>query len=187
METEGEGAAPTDRSIWFGPFCLKRSAHLLLEADTPVHIGARALDLLIVLVERAGQVVTKEELVARIWPGLTVDENNLRAQVALLRKALRDGQGGARYLMTVAGRGYRFVAPLSTREAPRAVRPRASGLPLRLTRLIGRADAVDDVLEQLNQHRLVTIIGPGGIGKTSVALAVAEQATTSYDDGAAST
>ena len=117
METDGEGAAPPGHSIWFGPFCLKRSAHLLLEADTPVHIGARALDLLIVLVERAGQIVTKDELTARVWPGLTVDESNLRAQVALLRKALRDGQTGARAtLMTVPGRGYRFVAPISTRE-----------------------------------------------------------------------
>jgi predicted ATPase/DNA-binding winged helix-turn-helix (wHTH) protein len=184
LETEGEGAASPDRSIWFGPFCLKPSAHLLLEADTPVHIGGRALDLLIVLVERAGQIVTKDELIGRVWPSLTVvDESNLRAQVALLRKALRDGQTGARYLMTVPGRGYRFVAPVSTREALKPVRPRIAGMPPRLTRLIGRADAIGDVVGRLNQHRLVTIMGPGGIGKTSVALAVAEQAETSYEDG----
>jgi DNA-binding winged helix-turn-helix (wHTH) protein len=64
-----EGAAPIDRTIWFGPFCLRPAAHLLLEAETPVHIGARALDLLMVLVEHAGQVVTKDELFARVWPG----------------------------------------------------------------------------------------------------------------------
>ncbi len=69
-----------DRSIWFGPFCLRPAAHLLLEADTPVHIGVRALDLLIVLVEHAGRVVTKDELFARVWPGLVVDEGNLRTQ-----------------------------------------------------------------------------------------------------------
>ena len=119
-------AAPNDRAIRFGPFCLRPAAHLLLKADTPVHIGVRALDLLIVLVERAGEVVTKDELFARVWPGLVVDEGNLRTQVALVRKALRDGQDGARYLMTVPGRGYRFVAPVSTTETSEPVKPRLS-------------------------------------------------------------
>jgi predicted ATPase/DNA-binding winged helix-turn-helix (wHTH) protein len=189
VDTEGEVAAPIDRAIWFGPFCLRPATHLLLEADTPVHIGARALDLLIVLVERAGELVTKDELFARVWPGLTVDEGNLRTQVGLLRKALRDRQVGARYLMTVPGRGYRFVAPCSTTETPEPIKPRAtltesaSGLSTRLTRLIGRADAVGDIVGRLNRHRFVTIIGAGGIGKTSVALAVAEHAATSYGDG----
>ena len=114
-----EVAPPDDRAISFGPFCLRPAAHLLLERDTPVHIGVRALDLLIVLVERAGALVTKDELFARVWPGLVVDEGNLRTQVGLLRKALRDGEAGARYLMTVPGRGYRFVAPVSTTEARR--------------------------------------------------------------------
>ena len=184
-----EPALPKDRAIWFGPFCLRPAAHLLLEAETPVHIGARALDLLIVLVEHAGQVVTKDELFARVWPGLVVDEGNLRTQVALLRKALRDGQSGARYLVTVPGRGYRFVAPVSATAASQSHEPPASsidsssGLPTRLTRLIGRADAVSDILGRLNRHRFVTIVGPGGIGKTSVAISVAEQAAASYPDG----
>jgi predicted ATPase/DNA-binding winged helix-turn-helix (wHTH) protein len=188
LEIEAEVATPVDRAIWFGPFCLRPAAHLLLEADTPVHIGNRALDLLIVLVGRAGDIVTKDELFARVWPDLTVDEGNLRTQVGLVRKALRDGQSGARYVMTVPGRGYRFVAPLSTMETLKSVEPRASpvesasGLPARLTRLIGRADAISDIIGRLDKHRLVTILGPGGIGKTSVALAVAEQAI-SYEDG----
>jgi predicted ATPase/DNA-binding winged helix-turn-helix (wHTH) protein len=182
-------AAPHDREICFGPFCLWPAAHLLLEGDTPVHIGVRALDLLIVLVERAGEVVTKDELFARVWPGVIVDEGNLRTQVGLLRKILRDGEGSARYLMTVPGRGYRFVAPLSTKEPPKSIEPRdpliqpTPGLPARLTRLIGRADVVNDIAGRLNRHRFVTIVGPGGIGKTAVALAVAEQASSSYDDG----
>jgi DNA-binding winged helix-turn-helix (wHTH) protein len=80
-------AAPIDRAIWFGPFCLRPAEHLLLEADRPVHIGVRAPDLLIVLVERAGEVVTKKKLFARVWGGLTVVESNPRVQVALVRKA----------------------------------------------------------------------------------------------------
>jgi len=182
-------APPRDRAIRFGPFCLWPAAHLLLERDAPVRIGVRALDLLIVLVEHAGKVVTKDELFARVWPGVVVDEGNLRTQVALLRKVLRDGEGSARYLMTVPGRGYRFVAPLSSQEAPKSIEPRAPlmestpGLPARLTRLIGRADAVNDIAGRLSRHRFVTIVGPGGIGKTSVALAIAERANTSYEDG----
>ena len=171
-----QGAAPVGREIRFGPFCLRPAAHLLLEVDAPIHIGARALDLLIILVERAGEVVTKDELFARVWPGLTVEEGNLRTQVALVRKVLRDGQSGARYLMTVPGRGYRFVAPFSSTETPELVRHKllspnsAPGLPTRLTRLIGRADAIGDIVGRLNRHRFVTIVGPGGIGKTSVGL-----------------
>ena len=88
---------------------------------------------MIVLVERAGEVVTKEELFARVWPGLVVEEGNLKTQVALLRKALRDGQAGARYLMTVPGRGYRFVAPVSTAE-PKTYRATSSAC--RILRLV---------------------------------------------------
>jgi len=142
------------------------------------------------LIERAGELVTKEELFARVWPGLVVDEGNIRTQVALLRKGLRDGQDGARYLMTVPGRGYRFVAPRSITETPESISPKARpgnavapDLPARLTRLIGRENAVTDIAGRLARQRFVTIVGPGGIGKTSVALAVAERARTSYDDG----
>jgi predicted ATPase/DNA-binding winged helix-turn-helix (wHTH) protein len=189
LKSERVVAAPSDREIWFGPFCLRPAAHLLLEADAPVHIGVRALDLLIVLTERAGEVVTKDELFARVWPDVTVDEGNLRTQVALVRKVIRDGQAGARYIMNVPGRGYRFVAPISTTRTPKPIEPlasaveSASSLPTRLTRLIGRADAVGDIGGRLNRDRFVTITGPGGIGKTSVALAVAEQAASSCDHG----
>lgn len=181
--------ATIDRVIRFGPFCLRPAQQLLLDSDAPVRIGARALDLLIALVERAGELVTKDDLTARVWPGLSVDEGNLRTQMALLRRALRDGEGGARYLITVPGRGYRFVAPVSTSETQDSggqqtppVKP-APGLPGRLTRLIGRADAVSDIAGRLSRRRFVTVTGPGGIGKTSVALAVAEQVATSYEDG----
>jgi predicted ATPase/DNA-binding winged helix-turn-helix (wHTH) protein len=181
--------ATIDHVIRFGPFCLRPAQQLLLDTDAPVRIGARALDLLIALVERAGELVTKDDLTARVWPGLSVDEGNLRTQMALLRRALRDGEAGARYLITVPGRGYRFVAPVSTTETQERgeqqtlpVKP-AAGLPGRLTRLIGRADAISDIAGRLSRRRFVTITGPGGIGKTSVALAVAEQVARSYEDG----
>jgi predicted ATPase/DNA-binding winged helix-turn-helix (wHTH) protein len=178
-----------DRAFSFGPFRLRPGAHLLLDGETPVHIGARALDLLIVLVEHADRIVTKDELFARVWPGLVVDEGNIRTQMALLRKALRDGRDGARYLLTIPGRGYRFVGPLSTTDTSRRTETRSSvvqgacSLPTRLTRLIGRESAITDILGRLSRHRLVTIVGPGGIGKTSVALAAAEEAASSYTDG----
>jgi predicted ATPase/DNA-binding winged helix-turn-helix (wHTH) protein len=186
---ETKSPPPVERAIWFGPFCLRPTTHLLLEGDKSVQIGLRALDLLIALVERAGEVVSKEELLARVWPGLTVDEGNLRTQMTRVRQALRDGQDGSRYVMTVPGRGYRFVSPLSTVELPKPVGTRTaameagSGLPTRLTSLVGRADAVNHILGCLSTDRLVTIIGPGGIGKTSVALVVAEQAAISFRDG----
>ena len=189
MTAEGEGPAPMDRAFSFGPFRLRPGVHLLLEGETPVRIGARALELLTVLVEHADRVVSKDELFARVWPGLVVDEGNIRTQMTLLRKALRDGQEGARYLLTIPGRGYRFVGPLSTTDPPRRMETRsslvrsASSLPGRLTRLIGRETAITDILGRLSRHRLVTIVGPGGIGKTSVALAAAEEAATSYTDG----
>ena len=184
-----ELAAPPDQAIWFGPFCLKPGSQLLLEGGAPVRIGARALDLLAVLVERAGEVVAKDELTARVWPGRTVDQANLRTQVALLRRTLRDGEAGARYLMTVPGWGYRFVAPVTVapspgRRAPGRTAPAVvPDLPRRLTQLIGREDAVGDVLGRLRRHRFVTILGPGGIGKTTLALTAAQEAAASYPDG----
>ena len=78
----------------------------------PVELGARALDLLVALTSRAGKVVSKRELMAEVWPDVTVEENSLRFHVAGLRKALGDGQDGARYIATLAGRGYCFVAPV---------------------------------------------------------------------------
>ena len=189
MEARIPAGHSEKRSFRFGPFLLEPAKHILLEADEAVHIGARALDLLIALVERAGEVVNKEDLFARVWPDLTVDEGNLRAQIAQVRKALRDGRAGARYVKTVPGRGYCFVASVSATGASERIGPGAPqgasspSIPIRLTPLIGRSDAVNDITGRFARHRLVTIIGPGGIGKTSVAMAVAEQSAETYTDG----
>jgi len=183
-------ATPTpDGEISFGSFRLRPSQQLLLDDDKPIPIGGRALDILITLVESAGDVVTKDELINRAWPNLAVEEGNLRTQMAIIRRALRDGEAGARYIATVPGRGYRFVWPVSRsagREvfaADERVSQPPSHIPTRLTRVIGRADSINEVTNRLSRRRFTTIVGPGGIGKTTVALAVAEQQTDLYRDG----
>jgi DNA-binding winged helix-turn-helix (wHTH) protein len=102
--------------ISFGPFRLFPTKRRLLEVDALVPLGDRALDLLIALVERAGEIVGTEALMARVWPNTFVEAGNLKVQVAALRQALKDGQGGRRYLVTIRGRGYRFVAPVTEEE-----------------------------------------------------------------------
>jgi predicted ATPase/DNA-binding winged helix-turn-helix (wHTH) protein len=163
----------------FGPFHLFAAERLLQKGDEPLPLGGRALDILIALVERAGEVVTHRELLARVWPDVTVEEANLRVHIAGLRKALGDGQEGARYVANVPGRGYSFVAPVARatgrRSSPVPV-PRADRLerlPARLTRMVGRDNAVRALSAQLMKWRFVSIVGPGGIGKTTVAVAVA--------------
>src|ERR1700716_1354380 len=130
----------------FGPFRLFAAERLLEKADEPLQLGGRALDILITLVERAGEGVTRKELISRVWPDVIVEEANLRVHVAGLRKALGDGHDGARYVANVPGRGYCFVAPVRRSASQRALlqaRPpvtdRLRKLPARLTRMIGRA------------------------------------------------
>src|SRR6202166_5217913 len=100
----------------FGPFSLFAAERLLKKADEPIPLGGRALDISIALAERPGEVVTHKELISTVWPDVTVEEANLRFQMAALRKALGDGRDGARYVSNVAGRGYCFVAAI-TRSA----------------------------------------------------------------------
>lgn len=177
------------RMLVFGPFRLFPDRGLLLEGDAPVRIGSRALDILTALVERAGEVVSKEDLIERAWPNTTVVEANLRVHVAGLRKLLGAGQGGTYYIAGVVGRGYRFIAPVaihSETEWAIALMPvagQSTNLPVRLTRMVGRADVVAELSERLPQSRFITIVGTGGVGKTSVALAVAHKLTASYRDG----
>jgi len=96
----------------FGSFHVLPYQRLLLEGDRPVRLGSRAFDILTALVERAGEVVGKDELIARAWPHTFVEEANLKIQVSALRRALGDCQAGQRYVVTVPGRGYIFVAPV---------------------------------------------------------------------------
>ena len=173
----------------FGPFRLIPSRKLLLEGDRPLRLGSRALDILIILVERAGEVVSQEELIARAWPDTAVAESNLRVNVAAIRKILGDGPAGNRYIANIPGRGYHFVAPIVILHASapgarpvHAVEP-APALPVPFTRLVGREEIVKAIAGKLPLRRFVTIVGAGGIGKTTVALAVAERLVASYPDG----
>jgi DNA-binding winged helix-turn-helix (wHTH) protein len=176
-------------AISFGPFRLLAGQRLLLEGDKAVRLGSRAFDILAALVERAGEVVGKEELIARAWPKTFVEESNLKIQVSSLRRALGDGQNDHRYIVTVPGQGYNFVAPISVEQPMRAPLPptiasaAVHNLPFALTRMIGREEAVAALVFRLSRQRLVTAIGPGGIGKITLALAVAERMIASYEHG----
>lgn len=162
--------------IAFGPFTLAPGERLLMRGTAPVELGARAIDILIALASHPNEIISKKDLMAQVWPDVTVEEGSLRFQIAGLRKALGDGRGGARYIATLNGRGYCFVAPVSRPEehydGPAAdVSSFAHAqMPNRPIRMIGRADDVAAVSGQLMAHRFVTIVGTGGVGKTTVAI-----------------
>jgi predicted ATPase/DNA-binding winged helix-turn-helix (wHTH) protein len=175
----GDGDPKSQAIVSFGPFRLTAAERLLERNGVPLQLGSRALDILLVLVERAGEVVTKRELMSRVWPDIIVEEASLRVHVAGLRKALGEGQAGARYVSNIPGRGYCFVAPIGRPAAkppsasnPVAAADQAHRLPPRLARMVGRDEIVRAIAEQLSEQRFVTILGPGGIGKTTVAVAI---------------
>ena len=158
----------------------------LLDGDTPVKLGARAFDLLLVLLQHRDRVVPKHELLDMVWPKLVVEENNLQVQVLALRKLLGHGT-----IATVPGRGYRFTLPVEAAggEAPSAsamsaAAPDRSGRPpAAATPLLGRDDELRSLRELVQEHQLVTVAGAGGIGKTRLAQGVAAALADAQDDG----
>src|SRR5258705_1588195 len=156
VATEPPPTAGGERAVSFGPYRLLAAQRLLLEGDKPVRLGGRAFDILTTLVERAGEVVGKDELIARVWPATHVEEANLKIQVSALRRALGDGQGDNRYVATIVGRGYNFVAPIRIEEPTRAppsptIAPTARhNLPFATTRMIGREEAATALASQLS-------------------------------------
>jgi DNA-binding winged helix-turn-helix (wHTH) protein len=174
------------RAFSFGEFRLLPEERALLAAGKPVRISSRALDILIMLVDHAGELVSKNLLIERAWPDTRVEENNLRVHIGALRKLLGEGPAGVSTIATVPGRGYSFVAsvqresvqPLLATVPPTVTAP---ALPASLTRMIGRAETLVLFLSRMRKQRLVTIIGPGGMGKTTIALAMAERLSRSLE------
>jgi predicted ATPase/DNA-binding winged helix-turn-helix (wHTH) protein len=175
--------------ISFGPFRIIPHERRLERDGTSIPLGSRAFDLLALLVSRPGEILSKGELMARAWPDTTVDEGSLRFHIAQLRRALNDGQDGDRYVTNVPGRGYCFVAsvdrsaPAPPKQASTAeVAPNLS-LPPRPSRLVGRDKDVRALGEHLSTRRFVTLRGPGGIGKTTIAIALAHELGEHFRDG----
>ncbi|KRA64066.1 hypothetical protein ASD79_21110 [Caulobacter sp. Root655] len=188
-------AVPAASGFAFGPFRLLTAQRALLRDGRPVRLGGRAFDILTLLVERAGQLVSRQDLALRAWPDTHVIDGTLTVHVAALRRALDDGLAGTRYIVNTPGQGYALVAPVTVIEGPASpARSVAAGsgpglgannLPSQTPRLVGRDTLVGDLRRRLDKRRLLTLIGPGGIGKTALALAMAmaEDLTDAYADG----
>ncbi|KQV91363.1 hypothetical protein ASD15_04865 [Massilia sp. Root351] len=187
----------------FNSFRFFPARRLLYEDDRPLRLGSRAIDILHVLLERAGETVTKDQLIARAWPNTVVEEGNLRVHVAALRRTL-----GERHIENVVGRGYCFITPVVRSEAGQVAHtahaaqalplsgeqstmaqaktvylPQSDGLPPCATRIFGREQTVATLQQQLSERRFVTIVGTGGMGKTTAALAAAERMQTHWRQG----
>jgi predicted ATPase/DNA-binding winged helix-turn-helix (wHTH) protein len=168
----------------FGPFELNVAQRSLKKANEIVPLGGRAYDILIVLLENAGEVVAKAELIAKVWPDVTVEEGSLRVHLSALRKALGDGQFGNKYIASIQGRGYSFIAPVTRHPADRdgvSASEGLSNLPPTLGRMVGRDNVVREIQGWFQaDQRLITIVGAGGIGKTTVALSVGHGALADF-------
>src|SRR5262245_17678381 len=169
----------------FDRFELLAAERLLLQDGAPVPLGSRAFDVLLALAERRGELVTKQQLMELVWPGVFVEENNLQAQVSAIRKVL-----GRNTITTIPGRGYQFTvsvqgAPAATAAAPApAVTHGPGNLPGELLPIYGRANEIAEVTKLLGEHRLVSIVGAPGMGKTRLSQAVAFNLAGEFPDGA---
>lgn len=169
----------------FGPFTLSPAERSLEQHGIPVRLGGRALDLLIALVASAGEIVGKRELLSQVWPNMVVEESNLRFHIVAIRKALGDSNGNNRYIINVANKGYSFVAPVEltdtgSRGALAEPAP-AMRLPALPTVVVGRDEEVALLAGALSRYRLVSIVGAGGIGKTTVAMATMHSVYKAFD------
>jgi DNA-binding winged helix-turn-helix (wHTH) protein len=177
-------SAAVHRKIRFGPFELSIGERALRRDGQVLPLEDRALDILIYLADRPGEVIAKQELIYHVWADVTVEEGSLRVHMGAIRKALSDGQFGNRYLANVKGRGYSFVgtlAPLAGSTESRNDKFRQQGrLPVRPLMMIGRETVISEFSDKLRVERFVTLLGPGGIGKTTIALAVGRAAAEAF-------
>ncbi len=177
-----------ERVYRFGDYRLFPARQSLLRGSHSVRIGSRALDLLRLLVEQPGVLLTKGELLRQAWPDTFVHEDNLKVNIGALRRALGETGSGVPYIATVPGRGYRFVATVQVEQAattgpfPSPIQGDVGGLP-RSPSIVGRDDDIGRIAEALTWRRFVSIVGPAGVGKTTAAVAVARQAARHFPDG----
>src|SRR5260221_12085350 len=163
----------------FGPFELQPDKRRLLRDGEAIALRARAFDLLVALVDRAGHLVTKDELLDQVWPRMVVEEAALHVQGSALRKVL-----GADAITTVSGRGYQFTLPVTKGDgqADRASKPKHN-LPYLLTSFVGREREIAQLRGLVTANRLVTLTGAGGAGKTRLAIEVANPLVEAFADG----
>jgi predicted ATPase/DNA-binding winged helix-turn-helix (wHTH) protein len=168
----------------FGPFELSIGNRLLTNGAKVVPLGGRAMDILIVLLEEANKVVGRRTLIERVWPVRGAAQVSLRVHISALRKALDLSDPGRRYIANVPGRGYSFVVPVTSLSSPTSEDIKLSSrsrLPARLMRMLGRKDALTAIQMKLAEQKFVTIVGPGGIGKTTLAVAVAHEMSATFN------
>jgi predicted ATPase/DNA-binding winged helix-turn-helix (wHTH) protein len=182
--------------LFFGPFSLSPSERLLTKDGKQVEIGGRSFDLLVVLTEQPGRVLSKRELLKRVWPDVVVEDGSLRFHMAGLRKLLGDGAEGARYIATQVGVGYAFVAQLERRRIPGsapnptrflieeagwAPAQTIQNLPARLTHLIGRDAELNMLEKRVRESHIFTIAGSAGVGKTSLVIEIGHRLSAAFD------
>jgi predicted ATPase/DNA-binding winged helix-turn-helix (wHTH) protein len=176
--------AAVHRKLKFGPFELSIGERVLRRDGQVLPLGDRALDILIYLADRPGEVIAKQELIDHVWSDVTVEEGSLRVHVAAIRKALGDGQFGNRYIANVKARGYSFVGTVvalaGNMESRNDKFRHQNRLPVRPIMMIGRETVVGEVSDKLRDGRFVTLLGPGGIGKTTIACAVGRAAAEEF-------
>lgn len=174
------------RIIEFGPYRLLPETRLLLHDGAPVKIGGRALDILLVLAERPGEIISHREIMARVWPNLTIEDSGLRVQMAALRKVIGDTSPPHRLVVNVVGLGYALLASATTTQGRFGGQDRSVAqvaLPKRAGTTVGRSSDLQKVSENLRSSRFVTIHGPGGIGKTTLAIDIATAEAAAFADG----
>src|SRR4051812_259762 len=176
--------AVVHRKLRFGPFELSIGERVLRRDGQVLPLGGRAVDILIYFPPHPGGDIAEEELIDHVWSDVTVEEGSLRVHIAAIRKALADGQFGNRYIANIKGRGYSFVGtvvPLIGNTESRNDKFRHQGrVPVRPIMLIGRETAINEVSSKLRDVRFVTLLGTGGIGKTTIASVVGHAATAEF-------
>jgi predicted ATPase/DNA-binding winged helix-turn-helix (wHTH) protein len=187
-ETSQQGPRRQELTFSFGPFRLIPRRQLLLLDGRPVRLGGRAFELLQLLVQRCGEVVSKDELMAAAWPGTFIHDSNLKVNMWSLRRSLGDTQIEPLYIATVARRGYKFIADVQTSIADidddlELAKPLPLSRPPLLRGIVGREADMVDIADLLTQKRHVTLAGAGGVGKTTVAIAAGRAFAAQCRDG----